>query len=190
MISKQCLVVALLSLAVVACAPQQQVQQTSRAQQPSGTAQLPASPQHSGMNHDAHTAQVNERGDQAMGFSHRKTTHHFRLFPDGGAIEVTTNDVADAASLNQIRSHLTHLPQMFAAGNFDAPVLTHGRAPNGVLVMQRLKNAINYKYEDTERGGRVRITTANVEALAAVHEFLRFQINDHQTGDTLEVSKP
>src|SRR5262245_48143536 len=31
---------------------------------------------------------VNERGDQAMGFSYLKTTHHFRLSADGGAIEV------------------------------------------------------------------------------------------------------
>jgi hypothetical protein len=33
----------------------------------------------------------------------------------------------------------------------------------------------------------VSIKTANAEALAAVHEFLRFQIEDHQTGDPLEV---
>ena len=35
-----------------------------------------------------------ERGDHAMGFSHERTTHHFRLFKDGGAIEVQTNDPA------------------------------------------------------------------------------------------------
>lgn len=26
------------------------------------------------------------------GFPHDQTTHHFRLLPDGGAIEVTVND--------------------------------------------------------------------------------------------------
>jgi hypothetical protein len=40
-----------------------------------------------------------------------------------------------------------------------------------------------------ERGGRIRITTNNKEALAAVHEFLRFQIADHQTGDSTEIEK-
>jgi hypothetical protein len=30
-----------------------------------------------------------------MGFSHDKTTHHFRLYPDGGAIEVTADDPND-----------------------------------------------------------------------------------------------
>src|SRR5215468_4424886 len=52
---------------------------------------------------DERHAAVNERGDQAMGFSHLKTTHHFRLSADGGAIEVGANDPQDAASLAQIR---------------------------------------------------------------------------------------
>jgi hypothetical protein len=38
-------------------------------------------------------------------------------------------------------------------------------------------------------GGLVRLRTENAEALAAIHEFLRFQIKDHQTGDSLEVEK-
>jgi hypothetical protein len=54
--------------------------------------------------------------------------------------------------------------------------------------MEQLKGKISFAYEETERGGRVRISTADREALAAVHEFLRFQIKDHQTGDPLEMS--
>jgi hypothetical protein len=50
---------------------------------------------------------VNKRGDHAMGFSHEKTTHHFRLTGEGGAIEVTANDPNDAASQEQIRTHLS-----------------------------------------------------------------------------------
>jgi len=34
-----------------------------------------------------HHEGVNHRGDQVMGFSREKTTDHFRLYPDGGAIE-------------------------------------------------------------------------------------------------------
>ena len=41
---------------------------------------------------DAHHATVESHGDQAMGFPHDKTTHHFRMMSDGGAIEVTVND--------------------------------------------------------------------------------------------------
>lgn len=55
--------------------------------------------------------------------------------------------------------------------------------------MRRLKAVIKYQFEETERGGRVRITTGDAEALAAIHEVLRFQISDHQTGDAIEVGK-
>jgi hypothetical protein len=42
---------------------------------------------------------------------------------------------------------------------------------------------ISYSFEELEAGGRVRIKTANPDALKAVHDFLRFQIEDHHTGD-------
>jgi len=41
-----------------------------------------------------------------------------------------------------------------------------------------------------EGGGRVRIRTANRKALAAVYQFLRFQIADHQTGDATGITQP
>lgn len=136
---------------------------------------------------DGHKKGVNDRGDHVMGFSHEKTTHHFLLSKEGGVISVEANEAKDAESRDQIRGHLPHITQMFAAGNFNAPMLVHDRTPPGVPVMQRLKGEISYKYEPIQTGGRVRIATANPEALAAIHEFLRFQIKDHQTGDPLDV---
>ena len=135
-----------------------------------------------------HHASVNERGDHVMGFSHEKTTHHFRLYPDGGAIEVTANDPKDQESRDQIRMHLGHIAQMFAEGNFRAPMLIHDRTPPGVPTLQRLKKEIAWTFEKVEKGGRVRASTVNAEALGALHEFLRFQISDHQTGDPQTVS--
>jgi hypothetical protein len=140
--------------------------------------------------HDQHHADVQKRGDQVMGFDHEKTTHHFRLTRDGGAIEVEANDPKDTSSRDQIRQHLSHIAQMFADGDFMAPMLIHAQTPPGVPVMKRLKANIKYRFEETARGGRVRITTANPDALAAVHEFLRFQISDHATGDSGKVEKP
>jgi hypothetical protein len=35
----------------------------------------------------------------------------------------------------------------------------------------------------------VLIITADPDALSVVHEFLRFQITDHRTGDSLKASK-
>jgi len=141
------------------------------------------------MDHDSHTKMVNEQGDKAMGFSHEKTTHHFRLFSDGGAIEVTANSPQDTESRDQIRKHLGHIAQMFSNGNFDAPMLTHGKTPPGVPVLQKLKSDISYTFAEIENGGQVRIKTNNAEALTAVYEFLRFQISDHQTGDSTEITK-
>ena len=79
--------------------------------------------------------------------------------------------------------HLAHIARMFADGNFEAPMLIHDRVPPGVPALQRLRAEVSYRYEETDGGGRVRIATKNREALAAVHDFLRFQIADHRTGD-------
>jgi hypothetical protein len=65
----------------------------------------------------------------------------------------------------------------------------HDQTPPGVSAMERLKAETKYTFEETERGAHVRITTANADALRAVHEFLRFQIEDHQTGDPLKLSE-
>lgn len=142
--------------------------------------------QHAG-NHSKHLAEVNERGDEVMGFSHSKTTHHFRLIEDGGRIEVEANEASDVESKEQIRQHLKEIAEAFAEGRFDAPRKIHGQTPPGVELMEEMKESINYQFEPTESGGRVRITTSDPGALQAVHEFLRFQIQDHQTGDHLDV---
>jgi hypothetical protein len=146
-----------------------------------GQAQQTSTAQH---DHSAHHAAVNERGDEVMGFSHEKTTHHFLLSKDGGSIQATANDAQDTASRDQIRQHLQHIAKKFAAGDFAAPMLIHAQTPPGVPVLQRLKAAVKYQFEEIENGGRVRLSTNNPQALAAIHEFLRFQVKDHQTGDS------
>lgn len=134
---------------------------------------------------DSHEASVDKHGDQAMGFPHDKTTHHFRMSTDGGAIEVTANDANDKANAEAIRSHLSHIAVMFADGNFSTPMFAHDGVPPGVTTMKLLKNKIRYKYEEISSGGRVRIESSDPIALAAIHDFLRFQITEHQTGDAL-----
>ena len=144
--------------------------------------------QHSSEPSCAHHAKVDERGDHVMGFDHTKTTHHFRLSRSGGSIEVSANDPEDTSSRDAIRGHLAHIAGMFAEGDFDAPMLIHDRVPPGVPTLQRKKASIDWKFEEIPGGGRVRITTKDAAALAAIHEFLRFQIEDHGTGDSTEVS--
>src|ERR1700704_5364101 len=83
-----------------------------------------------------HQAEVEKHGDEAMGFPHDKTTHHFRLYSDGGAIEVTVNDSQDSQNLQAIRSHLGHIATMFTAGDFSIPMFVHSQLPPGVDVRQ------------------------------------------------------
>ncbi len=137
---------------------------------------------------DSHQAGVERHGDEAMGFPHDKTTHHFRMSADGGAIEVTANDANDKANAEAIRSHLSHTAVMFADGNFSTPMFVHDGVPPGVTTMKLLKDKIRYKYEDISSGGRVRIESSEPGALAAIHDFLRFQITEHQTGDALVIA--
>jgi hypothetical protein len=134
--------------------------------------------------HGSADEQMNKRGDHVMGFDHTKTTHHFLLQESGGSIEVTANSSGDVESSEQIRMHLKHIAKMFAGGNFNAPMLIHDQTPPGVPVMQELKGEIKYSFEEIERGAAVRISTKNPVALKAIHDFLRFQIKEHKTGDS------
>lgn len=130
---------------------------------------------------------MERRGNQGMSFALDKTTHHFLLYKDGGAIQVTANSGDDKASTDHIRMHLGHIRSAFKSGDFDIPVFVHDQTPPGVPTMTRLKGQIHYRYEDIANGGRVTISSANPEAVEAVHSFLRFQITEHATGDALEV---
>jgi len=136
-----------------------------------------------------HTAQMNHRGAMVMGFDQDKTAHHFYLYADGGAIDVSVNDVTDKTNMDAIRAHLPHIVTMFSQGNFDAPMLVHGTEVPGTPGMKKVRHAIAWKYEESAKGGRVTIHTTNADALNAVHEFLRYQITDHKTGDSLSITK-
>ena len=134
--------------------------------------------------------QMDARGKHVMGFDQQKTAHHFRLYEDGGAIEVSVKDTADAENLKAIRAHLPHIATMFADGQFDAPMLVHDtKNVPGAADLARLKARLRYNYVETPAGGRVDIVTTDKDALNALHAFLRFQITDHQTGDPVSPTR-
>jgi hypothetical protein len=147
-----------------------------------------AGSQETTQDHAGHDCPMMERGDQAMGFSHETTAHHFRLFRDGGEIEVQANDAKDATSVNEIRAHLTHIAKLFSAGDFNVPMFIHDTTPPGATTMAQRKDQIRYEYFEADRGAKVRITTANPQATDAVHAFLLFQIADHHTGDSPKIA--
>jgi hypothetical protein len=152
---------------------------------------LSAAPQHeghgAGQQQQSHEHGVDSRGDQAMGFDHARTTHNFILKRDGGFIQAEAREAADSESRDQIRRHMQEIARKFAAGDFNAPQFIHERVPPGVPEMKRMKSEITYSYEDLERGARVKVSSANPKAVAAIHRFLRFQIADHRTGDPTAV---
>jgi hypothetical protein len=147
-----------------------------------------------GMTHEQHLAQLetdaalSDRGRLAMGFDQERTTHHFILRRDGGLIRVEVNDPADDVNRTAIRTHLRRIAEDFAAGRFDAPFATHGEEPTGVAVMRARSSSIRYTVEDTAGGAAVRIISTDPAALAAIKDFLTYQIREHRTGDPLSVA--
>jgi hypothetical protein len=123
-----------------------------------------------------------------MGFDQERTTHHFFLYDDGGAIDVSVKEAGDTKNRDAIRSHLPHIATMFGGGNFDAPMLVHDSAHvPGTKVMAARKTRIRYQYVETANGGRVNILTSDRAAVDAVHAFLKYQIVEHKTGDPATV---
>src|SRR6202167_1681962 len=96
-------------------------------------------------------------------------------------------DAAGASDKSSIRMQLEHIAQAFANGDFDIPMFVHDTVPPGVPEMKRLREKIRYSFDETPTGGRVVIATADQEALAAIHRFLRFQIEEHKTADPTAV---
>jgi len=136
-----------------------------------------------------HATSLETRGDMAMGFSHDKGLHHFVLYPDGGAIQLHAINSGDITTKEEIRTHLQHIAGMFSAGDFDVPMFIHDRVPPGVKVMKARRAKISYRYEELPQGAAIRIVSTDARAIEAVHAFLRFQIEDHKTGDVETVQQ-
>ena len=130
-------------------------------------------------------APAQDRAHQGMGFDQQKTTHHFLIEKTGGAIEVTAKDPNDKVSTDEIRTHLRHIAARFADGDFSVPMFVHGIEPPGVSVMKARRAQMTFRYDEVGTGGKVVIRTEDTAARDALHDFLRFQIREHRTGDPL-----
>lgn len=138
-------------------------------------------PGHAGARGDSAFAALQRRGASpaAMGVDQYTSRHVFDDLPDGGRIELQ-REVEDSAGVRQIRAHLQHISQAFAAGDFRVPGFVHDRADvPGTRVMRRKQRAIRYTFAELPRGGEVRIRSADPEAVEAIHAFLAFQRGDH-----------
>jgi hypothetical protein len=121
-----------------------------------------------------------------MGFDQHRTTHHFILERIGGTIEVTAHDRSDRATVDQIRTHLRHIAVAFGRGDFSLPLFIHEKEPDGAATLKARHQSLQYRFEELTGGGKVVIRTSDAASLEALHQFLRFQIREHRTGDPLE----
>jgi hypothetical protein len=53
--------------------------------------------------------------------------------------------------------------------------------------MKAHKAKITYQFESTPTGAKLIINTEDPKALNAVHDYLRYQIREHKTGDPLNL---
>jgi hypothetical protein len=136
-----------------------------------------------------HGEQVDQRHD-TFGFSHAETRHSFRLFEDGGAIELRATVATDEKTVAMIRTHMKEIARSFAKGDFTMPHFVHGHAPDGVDDLAERHASITWKYEELPEGARVRMKTTDGRSLRAIHAFQRFQIVEHRTRDKGEVERP
>ena len=128
---------------------------------------------------DSSYAAMQARGREVMGVDQYTSRHVFEPLPDGGRIELQRT-VDDSAGVAQVRRHLAGIAEQFGRGDFSAPFGVHAVDVPGTAVMRAKAGAIVYRARPLPRGGEVRITTTDPDAVAAVHEFLAFQRREHR----------
>lgn len=121
------------------------------------------------------------RGQVAMGVDQYTSTHRFDALPDGGRIELQ-RDAEDPEGIATIRRHLQEIAGAFRKGDFSTPAFVHLREMPGTREMTERRAALTYTYRELPRGGEVRITTRDPQALRAVHAFMAAQRHDHRAG--------
>jgi len=139
-----------------------------------------AAPQADGAG-EAEFAALQARGEAGMGVDQYASTHLFDALPDGGRIEFQY-DSDDPQGIEAIRSHLREIETAFKAGDFSTPAFVHAQNVPGTDVMAARREQIDYRYQDLPRGGQLRVTASDPEALQAIHEFMAFQRDDHRAG--------
>ena len=129
--------------------------------------------------HAQHTAAMDHRGHQQMGFDQAKGTHTFTVADDGGTIAINANSAEDARTIGEIRTHLREITRLFKAGDFAKPLAIHAEVPPGVDVMKARREHLTYRYEETALGGKVVLTSQDPAVLSAVKRFLEYQAKEH-----------
>src|SRR5262245_37396281 len=128
--------------------------------------------------HDSAFHAMQMRGKLVMGVDQYTSTHVFEDQATGGRI-VLQRDREDAERTTVIRAHLKTIAEAFKAGDLTAPALVHMKEVPGARVMAERRAQITYTFRELPRGGEVLIKSSDKLAIAAIHQFLAFQRDEH-----------
>jgi len=90
------------------------------------------------------------------------STRRYRLDKEGGFIEALATQPGDSQTRDEVRQELQKEAR--------------NQIPLATPALKQHQKEIKYHYENTARGGKIRISTKSREALLAVQEFLHSQI--------------
>ncbi len=123
------------------------------------------------------------RINKVVGFDSERVQRHFYVLKNGGAIEVLANDANDAATIKAIQSYLKKESELYTKGNFENASAMYGKAPDGTITLKKLRDDVSFVMVPEENGAVLRMLTVNPQAKNAIHDYLKYQIDQLKTGD-------
>ena len=123
------------------------------------------------------------RVTKVSGFDSDRVHRHFYLLKNGGAVEITAKDPNDQGTAKAIQAFLKKECDFWAKGNFDMISNMYGKVPDGAPMMKKLRDDVTFAAVPEENGAVLRMLTVNPQAKIAIHDYLKFQIDQLKTGD-------
>lgn len=123
------------------------------------------------------------RWSKIAGLDLTKVDHHCYLLKHGAAFEYTAKNAEDKETIAAIQKFVTTQVKQLEKGNIEQFAALYGKTPDSLSGMKRLKREINFDGAPSDNGAVFRFLTTNAQALAAVQDFARFDINEFKTGD-------
>ena len=123
-------------------------------------------------------------------YDRHRVVHHFYLYTDGGLMTLAVSDPSDAETRKAVRACVQRVSQLMVMGDLAKLREQFGENVPGLdrIVEARARKAtITVRSSTPDEGSQIILTTADPIALQALHDFLRFQIADLNTGDSPEV---
>jgi hypothetical protein len=134
-------------------------------------------------------SEINARFSKSLGTDANRIFQHYYLVKAGGVIELTAKDPADKSSVAAVQKYLETQKDLFEKGKNEGDAEVHGKVADGVPVLKKLRNEITFFTVKSEEGAVLRMFSTNEQARQAIQDFIKFQINEHKTGDPLVVAE-